>query len=247
MHSAAKYIRDDISTRLIDFFIKYPDYKLIICVYSLGAGIAAILSILFKPIYPHLVCYGIAMPGSVLSENLAQATRHFIYSYVVDVDMIGRASIRSLEHLRSRVIDALDKCNRSKIRVLTMTLFHTLRKRRQAFHSFSSGGQSRMDDALLPSTGEMEINSSIAELVLTNRSNEREHLIMPGTIIHLYSTNRVGLFSRRISYGACMSSYNQFAQLIVHPRMWLDHFPASYSTALADVIEHYDQNLQEIR
>jgi hypothetical protein len=44
-----------------------------------------------------------------------------------------------------------------------------------------------------------------------------------------------------------MSTYNQFAQLIVHPRMWLDHFPASYSTALTDAIENYDQILQDIK
>jgi hypothetical protein len=29
--------------------------------------------------------------------------------------------------------------------------------------------------------------------------------------------------------------------------MWLDHFPASYSTALTDVIENYDQILQEVQ
>ncbi|CAF4318655.1 unnamed protein product, partial [Adineta steineri] len=92
MHSAAKYIHNDISTRLVDIFVKYPDYTLVICGYSLGAGVAAILSILFKSTYPHVKCYGIAMPGSVLSENLALPTRDFIYSYVVDVDMIARAS-----------------------------------------------------------------------------------------------------------------------------------------------------------
>ncbi|CAF4205069.1 unnamed protein product, partial [Rotaria sordida] len=32
----------------------------------------------------------------------------------------------------------------------------------------------------------------------------------------------------------------------VHPRMWLDHFPASYSTALADIIENYEQISQQI-
>jgi hypothetical protein len=69
---------------------------------------------------------------------------------------------------------------------------------------------------------------------------------MPGTIIHLYSINRVGLFSRKISYSACMSTYNQFSQFIVHPRMWLDHFPATYNTALVDAIENYDKTLREI-
>jgi len=247
MHSAANYIRDDISPRLIEIFVKYPDYTLVLCGYSLGAGIASILAILLKPTYPHLKCYGIAMPGSVLSENLALATRDFIYSYVVDVDMIGRASIRSLEHLRDRIIDALDKCNRNKFRILTRTLVKALTKRQQAFHSISSRTQTSINDTLLPLATAINIDSSVSQIVITNRSTEREHLVMPGTIIHLYSTNRVGIFSRKISYRACMSTYDQFAELIVHPRMWLDHFPASYSTALTDVIENYDQILQEVQ
>ena len=236
MHSAAKYIYDDISARLIDIFLKYPDYTLVICGYSLGAGIAVILAILLKPIYPHVKCYGIAMPGSVLSENLALATRDFIYSYIVDVDMIGRASIRSLEHLRDRIIEALDKCNRNKVRILTMTLVQTLSKRRQAFHSTNSRTQTLLNDSLLPSTTQIDIDPSISQIVLTDRSHDREPLVMPGTIVHLYSVDRIGLFSRKISYRAYMATYNQFFQLIVHPRMWLDHFPASYSTALANAI-----------
>ncbi len=232
MHSAANYIRDDISTRLIDIFVKYPDYSLVICGYSLGAGIAAILAILFKSTYPNIKCYGLAMPGSVLSENLALATRHFIYSYVVDVDMIARASIRSLEHLRHRIIDALNKCNRNKLRVLTTTFVQTLTKRRQVFHSMTSEPNST-DTSL-------NIDSTISQIILTNHSIEREHLVIPGTIIHLYSTDRVGIFTRKASYRACISTYNQFTQFIVHPRMWFDHFPASYNTALTDVIENLE-------
>jgi len=238
MHSAANYIFDDISIRLNDIFAKYPDYSLIICGYSLGAGIAAILSILFKRKFPHLKCYGIAMPGSVLSENLALATRDFIYSYVVDVDMIARASIRSLEHLRDRIIDALNKCNQNKLRILTTTFVRTLTKRRQIFHSINNKPTS--------TNTTYNIDSTISQIVLTNHSFERESLVMPGTIIHLYSTDRVGIFTRKASYRACISTYNQFNHFIVHPRMWFDHFPASYSTALSDVIENYDHNLSVI-
>ncbi|CAF0989765.1 unnamed protein product [Rotaria sp. Silwood1] len=246
MHLAAKYVLDDISTRLTEIFTKYPNYTLIICGYSLGAGIGSILSILLKSEYPHLKCYGIAMPGSVLSENLAHATRHFIYSYVVDVDMIARVSIRSLEHLRDRIVDALNKCNRSKLRLLTMTLARTLIKRQQTFRSMSYQTETLIDDTVSNSATTANINESISQIVLTHHSGERAHLVMPGTIIHLYSTHRVGLFSRGVSYRAGITTYNQFSQLIVHPRMWLDHFPASYSTALADVIENYDQISQQI-
>ncbi|CAF3644706.1 unnamed protein product [Adineta steineri] len=234
MHSAAKYIHNDISTRLVDIFVKYPDYTLVICGYSLGAGVAAILSILFKSTYPHVKCYGIAMPGSVLSENLALATRDFIYSYVVDVDMIARASIHSLKHLRDRIIDALNKCNRNKLRVLTTTFIRTLTKRRLVFHSM-------MSESTLTNTS-LDMNSTISQIVSTDHSSEYERLIIPGTIIHLYSTDRVGLFTRKASYRACISTYNQFTQFIVHPRMWFDHFPASYSTALADVIENLNNS-----
>jgi len=236
MHCAANYIRDDISTRLIDIFSKYPDYSLVICGYSLGAGIAAILAVIFKSSYPDLKCYGIAMPGSVLSENFALATRHFIYSYVVDVDMIARASIRSLEHLRDRIIDALNKCNRNKLSILTTTLIRTLIKRRQVFHSMNNS-------PISPPPTTLNIDSTVKRIVLTNQSFEREPLVMPGTIIHLYSTDRVGIFTRKASYRACISSYNQFSQLIVHPRMWFDHFPASYNIALTDVIENDDLNI----
>jgi hypothetical protein len=233
MHSAANYIRDDISTRLTDIFIKYPDYSLVLCGYSLGAGIAAILAILFKSTYPHLKCYGIAMPGSVLSENLVLSTRHFIYSYIVDVDMIARASIHSLEHLRDRIIDALNKCNRNKLRVLTTTLVRTLTKRRQVFHSTNN-------------ISALTSDSIVLQIVLTDHSIKRERLVIPGTIIHLYSTDHVGIFTRKASYRACISTYNQFTEFIVHPRMWFDHFPSSYSTALTDVIENYDRNSQDI-
>lgn len=240
MHTAANYIRDDISMRLANIFVKYPDYSLVICGYSLGAGIAAILSIMFKSTYPHLKCYGIAMPGSVVSANLAVATRDFIYSYIVDVDMIARASISSLEHLRDRIIDALNRTNRNKLRILTTTFVRTLTKRRQVFHSMMNTTSS---PSLTPTT---EFDPTISQIVLSSHSIQREPLVLPGTIIHLYSTDRVGIFTRKASYRACLSSNRHFNQLIVHPRMWFDHFPASYSTAFADVIENYQQNSANI-
>ena len=248
MYSAAKFIYDDICNRLIDIFDKYPDYSFVICGYSLGAGIAAILSILFKPIYPSVKCFGIAMPGSVLSKNLADATRHFIFSYVVNVDMITRASIRSLSHLRDRILDALSKTNRNKVQILTMTLAQTLSKRRQAFRSLNSQRPTLLDDPLISTVNDGNLLNTTAELVLTDRpTNEpRAHLILPGTIIHLFSTSRVRLFSNRMSYRAYMSTYDQFSQLIVHPRMWFDHFPASYANALSYVIENYDEILQDV-
>lgn len=215
MHRAANYIRDDISIRLNDIFIKYPEYSLVICGYSLGAGIGAILSVILKCRYPDLKCYGIGMPGSVLSEDLAELTRDFIYSYVVDVDMIPRASIDSFECLRDRVVDALNKCTRNKFDILTRTFARTLIKRRQVFQT----NQNTNSD------------STISQLI------QRERLVLPGTIIHLFSTDRIGIFTRKTSYRCRLCTWKDFSELIVHPRMWFDHFPDSYRRALTNVIE----------
>lgn len=192
MHCAANYIRDDISIRLSDIFVKYPDYHLVICGYSLGAGIAAILSVIFKSRYPHLKCYGIAMPGSVLSEELAVSTRDFIYSYVVDVDMIPRASICSLENLRDRIVDVLNQCHHCKFDILTKRFTHRL----------------------------------TSKLIQTDQSNERQRLVLPGTIIHLISNDY-----------ARIRTYEDFSRLIVHSRMWLDHFPGSYNRAFRKFLD----------
>ena len=208
MHCAANYIREDISIRLTEIFVKYRDYSLIICGYSLGAGIGAILSLMFKSRYPDLKCYGIAMPGSVLSEDLSVASRDFIYSFVVDVDMICRASRNSLENLRDRLVDVLNKCDHCKLNVLTRTLI----KRRQVFHT-------------------------IDEQTNLIKSIKRDRLVLPGTIIHLYSTDRVRMFTGKRSYHARISSFDQFRELIVHPRMWFDHFPASYNDAFTHLLE----------
>jgi sn1-specific diacylglycerol lipase len=245
MHSAANYIYHDIFTRLADAFDTYPDYKLVICGYSLGAGIGAILAILLKSTYPDLKCYGIAMPGSVLSENLAQATRDFIVSYVFHVDMIARSSIRSLSHLRDRIIDALTQCHQNKVRILTTALVETMTHHRTTHEPTASRTSTLLDNeaaSVSLSTGRLDFNgaTTTSQLIVASHPGERPTLVLPGTIVHLCSTSRMGLTSSRSSYSAFMSTYDQFSQLIVHPRMWFDHFPASYSAALQYVIDNYD-------
>lgn len=246
MHLAAKFIYDDIAPRLQTIFQTYPDYSLVICGYSLGAGIAAILSILFKPKYPSLKCYGIAMPGSVLSPNLAVATRDFIFAYAADVDMITRASIRSLSHLRDRILDALTKCNRNKARILTMSLFRAIYKRRPAFRTMNSQTTSLCNEQRTTLPSDTTSTSQSAPFVSENENDQREQLVIPGTIVHLYSTNRPTCCSPRISFRAYMGDYRQFQHIIVHPRMWFDHFPGTYAKALNYVVENYDELRHDI-
>jgi hypothetical protein len=73
--------------------------------HSLGAGAAAILTLLMRNQYPDLVCYGFGMPGSVLDETSCEGeltfplrgtkpyVNHIIYTFRVETygifDYIG--------------------------------------------------------------------------------------------------------------------------------------------------------------
>eukprot|EP00986_Skeletonema_menzelii_P010575 scaffold5186_cov152-Skeletonema_menzelii.AAC.2 len=66
----------------------YRDYNLVITGHSLGGSCAAILTIMFKPMYPNVKCYAFCPPGCTLSMNLASECDDFITSFVVGNDII---------------------------------------------------------------------------------------------------------------------------------------------------------------
>ena len=69
---------------------QYAHFNLIFTGHSLGAGIAAILSTMFKPLYPDLRCYAFCPPGCSVSINLALECRDYVISIVVANDVIPR-------------------------------------------------------------------------------------------------------------------------------------------------------------
>lgn len=45
---------------------KRPNYPLVVCGHSLGAGLTSILSILLKPHFPEVKCYAFSPPGALM-------------------------------------------------------------------------------------------------------------------------------------------------------------------------------------
>lgn len=71
-------------------------YRLIITGHSLGAGVAALLSIILQPVYPNLHCYAFSPPGGLIKYNITftiiinystctvcVGTMHIVYMYIV--------------------------------------------------------------------------------------------------------------------------------------------------------------------
>jgi sn1-specific diacylglycerol lipase len=51
---------------------RYANMQLIVCGHSLGAGVAALLSLLLRPYFPNLKCYAFSPPGALVSPDLAR-------------------------------------------------------------------------------------------------------------------------------------------------------------------------------
>jgi sn1-specific diacylglycerol lipase len=96
-----------IDKLLLDKKSKFTNYRLRITGHSLGAGCAAILSLMLRPTHPNLRCHCFCPPGCTLSENAAIDCEEFLISYVNNDDIVPRLCLESLEHLRYDVVDTI--------------------------------------------------------------------------------------------------------------------------------------------
>jgi sn1-specific diacylglycerol lipase len=78
-------------------------FQLVFLGHSLGAGVAAVLSLMQKPNFHNLQCLCFSPPGCVLSKRASE--QDYITSYVLDADIVPRLSLHSVNDLRSDVLD----------------------------------------------------------------------------------------------------------------------------------------------
>ena len=84
------------------------DYQLVIVGHSLGAGVASILSLVFKleNQYPDVVCFSFCPPGGLLSIPAVEMSKEFMTSVVFGKDMVPRLSLHNayqlLDNMRSK-------------------------------------------------------------------------------------------------------------------------------------------------
>lgn len=121
------------------------DYQLMITGHSLGAGTAAVLSLLLRGKYPSLRCIAFGTPGSVFDKQLAEGIRilttapiciianvvfllycylsstecqSFITSVALGNDLVCRLSFVSLCRLRNDVLDAISRARVNKMLIM---------------------------------------------------------------------------------------------------------------------------------
>jgi sn1-specific diacylglycerol lipase len=110
---------------------EYKDYRLRIVGHSLGAGCAAVLSVMLRPVYPNLRCLAFSPPGCVFSENLAEDSSPWLTSYILDVDIVPRLAIGPFEDLRDSVLQMIYRIKVPKYQVFERTRMPTVQDREE--------------------------------------------------------------------------------------------------------------------
>ena len=89
-------------------------FPIVIVGHSLGAGTAAILSILLRQTYNNVICFAFAPPGGLLSEAAAEYSKDFVISIVLGKDIVARMGLHQMEKMRFDLIRAIKDCNMTK-------------------------------------------------------------------------------------------------------------------------------------
>lgn len=92
-------------------------WQLRIVGHSLGAGAAALISLMLHESIPDLRCFAFSCPGALVSRNLAREMAGFVTTVVVGKDAVPRASVANLGRLVDEMVTSLARCKQPKLTV----------------------------------------------------------------------------------------------------------------------------------
>jgi len=199
----------------------YKGYELVLTGHSLGAGVAALLATMINDEYNiPMHCYAFA-PPCVLSLDLAQKSRSFISSFVLNDDMVPRLSYSSMEDLKNILLH-LHKQSDSNLKRLFQVC--------SAGNTLGKSVTNRLSSYFGPDL-EPDLSVEQKNKVITMR------LHPPGQIFHLYSQTK-GLIGVTAKYDTLeQSDPSLFFDIILSASMFSDHMPDQYEKALKDTLD----------
>lgn len=185
MFQSAMWLYDDLRRhkKLDDLLLgesaRFPDYRLYVIGHSLGAGVAAILSLFLHKSYPTMHCFCFEPPGTTISRKAG--AQPYITSIVVGSDIVPRLSMHSIENLRNDVLDMIARTRVPKYKVLHRSPTPT-----GSMRGFLHREHSVPDSSF---------RNQFKEFLQYQEDLKRENgdfgalLLVPGTIVHLIRTD----------------------------------------------------------
>ncbi|XP_033330758.1 diacylglycerol lipase-beta [Megalopta genalis] len=233
-------------------FNTHPNYDLMVTGHSLGAGIGILLAFLLRSQYPNVKVYAFATPAGLLSREVARISEEFVFTIGVGDDFVMRLSVDSIENLRTSLVMTLQACRLPKYRVVLNGLGYMLfgipeKDLNKTWSSCNvittSAGQSPLlsDRDAITAQDDIKYDRDI-----TRRRFSKVRLYVGGKILHVTkikpeAKESEGKSKKEISkekkYEMRWAQPEEFRELIVMPRMLLDHLPESIEQAMKTLIK----------
>lgn len=242
---------DNRHGRLDETLRKHPTYTLKICGHSLGAGAAILLSYMLRRDHPTLRCFAYAPPGGFLTRRLATGCAEFVTSFVLNADLVPRLSVASMEKLRDDTLELLSRARVGKRRILTSLTVGGGDAHGDKYHATAR--------ALLYPQGcapDTEFRRQLerfrevqARLAAERQAAVGDVALFPaGRIVHLVKTERpratwwagtCGGGTADTPYSPVWKGVDDFAEIVISPTLWLDHFPNRICLKMEEVARSF--------
>ncbi|CAM9453435.1 unnamed protein product [Discosporangium mesarthrocarpum] len=216
--------------------MRYGSYSLRVVGHSLGGSVAVLVAYMLRPMHPSVRCVAISPMGGVLSAPHAQGCSSFVLSVALSHDIVPRLSVRAVERVRDSVLDLLARSKVNKITVMR-SLVHGMD---QDVNSYLYGGEEDV-----PETGFLAQLRRYREWVEHQRATSPvPDLLTPGRIIHLVKTNTIKGWcgSKTSEYTPVWATPEDFADIVVSRRMFVDHIITLSIPALTDTLRSLVHN-----
>lgn len=217
-------------------------YRIVVVGHSLGAGVAALVTLALRDTYPSTTCVAIAPPGALVDLQLAESMKSFCTSYVLGDDVVPRLGIGSIFSLRDKIVVDVVKSSKHKSYIIA-SIFQANPDTDALFYS--------------PEHPDYEEAEALSQLCLEalDKDAAREEaltwteLTLPGKIVHVTRRTkdtpaaRESLLSRCFRWrkkddttltASLVTDKSRLAHIIVSQRMFLDHMPWVIASALQE-------------
>jgi sn1-specific diacylglycerol lipase len=198
------------------------DWDLVLTGHSLGAGVAAALSLHLRKKFPNLKVWCIEPPGGVLSPKLSNITKAWTYSTVHHCDLFCRLSGPVLLKLRSDMMDSLTNAKLNKFSLMMRMTFN--------------GTKLQISDVLDPESAASESTALREDFRTFSRAQVDSTPMMaaplhpPGQLIHLLRLPNGSYAPRLVEAHELMDR-----GMMIQYGFFADHFPDKVAAVLSDL------------
>jgi len=91
-----------------------PDYNLVVCGHSLGAGVAFLMSLRMRQFFPGLKCWSFSPPGGLATAELSAGAVDWCTSVICGKEMIPRLTLATFERARDEMVYCAARCRLNK-------------------------------------------------------------------------------------------------------------------------------------